>query len=364
MTHLLKSEVEHQDLQSQIALLSAKFDEMSSFLGMKKSSSTSTSTSRYLTPQQAKASSSAIDDATTPQAPISSMKSPSSPNGRVFPTSYVNPYESYFSEDVPPPPPVDESEDENHNNTSSVDHWIEYSKRIGEQEASQAFAAMQMVSSSTQRVSSSYLPGSAQQAAQELLEHEQQFQNIAFTGTSPTDLLFAPTALAGSGLNSVADKKTPPLDYMSAADMASRTYDMYAAKFSEQRPSVSEGEEEDEDRITDSYDAMIERLSYKFATTVKPTQPSQIKMTMTSPELVSKGKIPLKQLGKEEQGTIVIPNSDIPTPLQAPLHPFIARITADDYSQQHFQSDVFDTSKQLFPHSPQRRIYDASLGSY
>lgn len=59
MTHLLKSEVEHQHLQSQIDLLSAKFEDISSFIGMKKSQ---TSTTRYLTPEQAKASPSAIDD--------------------------------------------------------------------------------------------------------------------------------------------------------------------------------------------------------------------------------------------------------------------------------------------------------------
>jgi hypothetical protein len=367
-----------------------------------------------------------------------------------YPLPYVNPYESYYQDDAvpPPPPPSDEheivAEEITRKEMPDLDHWIEYSKRIGVAESMEAFQTMQQLTSTTYRVptpasyavpslatttavapSSSSMPvmmegnkkntsigGPAQEAIREInsLAHHQTMSSMptpAFTGTSPTDLLFMYHNVAHN--NSHPNEVTPiqgngegdddlALSPHAAAELAARTYDLYSDKLSYNNgrgitnPHMSHSSSTIKqqhhkshyvaaaaagapEEVSSSYDAMIDRLSYNLTNGLKATHsnthhaPVNNPIPSASAVTSTKGKSTAAAMYvNEEQPSMIDPKSHAPTPQTAPLHPLKSRITAADYVHTKMESDVFDTRKQLFDVSPEflreKRIYDATNGCF
>ena len=466
MTHLLKKELEHQTLQAQIDLLTAKFNDFTStplstpgvyggrYLPSPAASASSTAKAPSLRPPSV-SSVQLYEHNLTPAIPPpprsssssgSAGNSPKSPSSAKFPASYVNPYASYLNSDdvVPPPPPPpipnDGFEDDHYLGTNAtlsaasaaiaaaagampeLDHWIEYSKRIGVTESVEAFNTMQQLTSTTQRVPapSSYaipslasttaalpttvtastaanvsldknsqkaktVPGLAQEAFHEL---NGMSSMPAFTGTSPTDLLFMfnnaasvnPSAITGTPLNTGDDYALSP---HAAAELAARTYDLYAEKIMPssssakgvqnvgmRQPQQYQGSTQKakyqkspagSDNVASSYDAMIDRLSYNLTNGLKTNTGTSVPTGASNP---AKATFITRN---EEQPSMVDPKSQVPTPISASIHPLKSRITASDYVHTKMDSDVFDTRKQLFEVSPEfreKRIYDATSGCF
>lgn len=435
MTHLLKKELEHQNLQSQIDLLNAKFNEFTSANAT--SSVAGGYGTRYLDANAATAAVSAnsrppsmssvqmFEHNLTPAIPpppmmtrsnsTGSSSSPKSPSAAKFPVSYINPYESYFNDDaVPPPPPppmpsIEYAEMQPAATMPELDHWIEYSKRIGVSESAEAFNTMQQLTSTTQRIPTpgSYVApsransspsavvaekemssGSAQEAIREINNLPYQTNTTmppppAFTGASPTDLLFmyhnATATNSDAAITPIHGGDDYALSPHAAAELAARTYDLYSEKImpsgnknAAQKQQQVQGRkfvpssgvmENNSNDVSSSYDAMIDRLSYNLTNGLKVSHSnnnSSSASTSDKTKTVSSSR-------SEEQVSMIDPKSQVPTPVSAPLHPLKSRITAADYVHTKMDSDVFDTRKQLFDVSPEfreKRIYDATNGCF
>lgn len=169
-----------------------------------------------------------------------------------------------------------------------------------------------------------------------------------FYGTSTSDWLFmrppqaASTKLASPSVvpaPAVTEEahRTPVANYEyqlspeTAADLATRTYDMYLQQ-QKAREQAGRDEHDTHDasfETLDHYEDMINRLTNQFSTNkVFPASTEKSKLTYPA-----------------ESASMVVPNKDVPTPAKASPHPL---------------------SKSLFPASPAtaKKIYDASLGNY
>lgn len=178
-------------------------------------------------------------------------------------------------------------------------------------------------------------PSLAQQAQQELSE-KQNVLKAAFRETSTTDFLFMPNRSSPAAMVTPQPQQVAA-ESLQAADLAAQTYDLYLKQRSEVRETGGMG---------NSYDDMIERLSYKFTSNLKGEQQSeQLPSLSPAPRVESEGF------------SIVTPNAGgLPVPAKPSQHPY--NVTSPTYLQQEMRKDLFS------PSPASKRVYDATLGSY
>eukprot|EP00981_Chlorochromonas_danica_P002776 scaffold537_cov180-Ochromonas_danica.AAC.81 len=230
--------------------------------------------------------------------------------------------------------------------------------------------------------SSSAVIGPAEAAGLELRAKEKMLQDasalassmaMGFTGTSATDFLFLPSPPAAA-TTTTTTPATPVASYhpssssssmaMSAADRASHTFDLYLQSMTSttsRRERQKEQEEEDEDamvattnvsksKLTDSYEDMIERLSYKF----------------------SSHKLPNSNHGTEEEDYLLSLQTTVPRPMAAVPHPLVAAVNrkipvSQGSANKKVKFNAFFATKELFPPSPDRsdpRVIDTTNGYF
>lgn len=179
-------------------------------------------------------------------------------------------------------------------------------------------------------------PSLARQAQQELSEKQSTIK-AAFRGTSTTDFLFMPQNRSSSAAMLTPQPQQVAAESSQAADLAAQTYDLYLKQRSEGREPGG---------MSDSYDDMIERLSYKFTSNIKgEEQPEQPPSSSPAPRVESEGL------------SIVTPNaSGLPLPAKPSQHPY--SVASPTYLQQGSKKDLFS------PSPASKRVYDATMGSY
>eukprot|EP01039_Chlorochromonas_danica_P002813 gene2813-3067_t len=148
------------------------------------------------------------------------------------------------------------------------------------------------------------------------------------------------------------------------ADRASHTFDLYLQSMTSttsRRERQKEQEEEDEDamvattnvsksKLTDSYEDMIERLSYKF----------------------SSHKLPNSNHGTEEEDYLLSLQTTVPRPMAAVPHPLVAAVNrkipvSQGSANKKVKFNAFFATKELFPPSPDRsdpRVIDTTNGYF
>lgn len=183
--------------------------------------------------------------------------------------------------------------------------------------------------------------------------------SMAYVATPP---MRQPKTAVAAGNASPEAFQTPNHEYNlspeTAADLACRTYDMYVAQQPPQRrpgaattmPSSSSSSSLSRAESVlgelDHYDEMIDRLSYQFSST-KAAKYTTGGSTGTPTSTFTSDGI-----------SIVVPHATAPTPAKPSPHPFQGTTTTT--------ASYTRSGNTLFPASPPtaKKIYDASLGNY
>lgn len=178
-----------------------------------------------------------------------------------------------------------------------------------------------------------------------------------FTGSSPTDLLFSPHSLNKFNQGNTTSVQSTPLPptYQQPQSSINRatpttipTQDLRNGRVNEEE-SEDDGEDdqvhdmmkfnnhkqtEKLSLLRDSTESTIERLSHQFTNVLTSHKPIHHNSSSNN-NLHPHGIHPVTSLSaspvpmKDEQPSIVVPNSDVPRPLQPPKHPFAQNNTSN-----------------------------------
>jgi hypothetical protein len=119
--------------------------------------------------------------------------------------------------------------------------------------------------------------------------------------------------------------------------------------------------------VDDSYDNMIQRLSYKFTDHLAAKAVHSTPTAANTSDAVT--PLPKYTLSREEAPSIVYPQMDVPTPMQQPRHPFSSNNASNNSNSKQSSSSIVghNIKKQLvFPiqNMTEKKIVDASYGSF
>ncbi len=364
MTHLLKSEVDQHNLKTELELIRSKYDELSDAFQNRVSHPLFTST----LPALAKSTPPPLTKTINPpanQGANSKKESEVEESPKLAVSGYSGKYLMPRStQSTGSDLPVNHHEEEE----NEEEEEAEVSKGDNKETVDE--------SRSTRNLYNDFKHAS---------EEMPSFVAPSFTGSSPTDLLFAPNSLPMAPFNSsqsIQSPKqapsqmlsTPPtrdLNKQQAAAMTPEREDyQYYLKLQQQAlsnfetpRSVPDGDNDHAVKVGDSYDNMIQRLSYKFTDHLASKAVHGTPTAANTADAVT----PLPKYtmsSKEEAPSIVYPQMDVPTPMQQPRHPFSSNISSNTKASSIVGHNI---KKQLvFPiqNMTEKKIVDASYGSF